>query len=121
MASLDDLKIEVWLEMQNTLFVENTAVYLADTTGEGVLSDDGKIVHRPILSKARTGTYEPYVDITFNQQDSEDQELEVDTFLYGAEQIDWTDKYQTMRYNPVEFSAQSMQRNLNNRIEQNFL
>jgi hypothetical protein len=121
MANIDDLKVEIWLEMQKTLFVENTAVFLASTDAASVLSNDGKKVHKPILSKARTGTYTPYVDITFAQQQSGQQTLSVDTFEYGAEQIDWTDKRQTMKYNPVEFSAQSMQRSLNNRIEQYFL
>ncbi len=107
--------------MQKTLFVENTAVFLADTDAASVLSQDGKKVHKPIMSKARTGTYTPYSDITFKRQSATKQTLEVDTFEYAAEEIDWTDKKQTAKYNPVTFSAMSMQRNLNNRIEQNYL
>lgn len=118
---MDDLKIELWYEMQKTLFVENTAVFLASTEAGSVLSQDGKKYHKPILSKARTGTYTPYNDINYKQQSASKQTLEVDTYEYAAEEIDWTDKKQTAKYNPVTFSAQSIQRNLNNRIEQNFL
>jgi hypothetical protein len=107
--------------MQRTLFVENTAVFLADTDAAGVLSQDGKKVHKPIMSKALTGTYTPYADITFNRQSASKQTLQVDTYEYAAEEIDWTDKSQAAKFNPVAFSAMSMQRNLNNRIEQNFL
>lgn len=38
--------------MQKTLFVENTAVFLADTDAAAVLSDTGNKVHKPIMSKA---------------------------------------------------------------------
>lgn len=107
--------------MQKTLFVENTALFLADTSAADVLSDNGKKVHKPILSKARTGTYTPYQDITFKQQSASKQTLEVDTYLYGAEEIDNTDKKQTGNYDPVSFSSMSMQRNLNNEVEQKFL
>ncbi len=118
---MDDLKLEIWYEMQDTLFVENTALFLADTDAAAVLSDKGNKVHQPILSKARTGTYTPYQDITYKQQAASKQTLTVDQFKYAAEEIDWTDKRQTSNYNPVAFSAKSMQRNLNNRIEQYFL
>ena len=107
--------------MQKTLFVENTAVFLANTDAAGVLSDTGKKIHKPVLSKAVTGTYTPYVDIVSKQQSSAQQTLTVDTFKYGFEEIDWTDKRQTSNYNPVEFSAQSMQKGLNNLVEQAFL
>ncbi len=118
---MDDLKLEIWYEMQDTLFVENTALFLADTDAAAVLSDKGNKVHQPILSKARTGTYTPYQDITYKQQAASKQTLTVDQFKYAAEEIDWTDKRQTSNYDPVAFSAKSMQRNLNNRIEQYFL
>jgi hypothetical protein len=107
--------------MQDTLFVENTALYLADTDASAVLSDKGNKVHQPVLSKAQTGTYTPYSDITYKQQSASKQTLTVDQFRFGAEEIDWTDKRQTSNYDPVAFSAKSMQRNLNNRIEQYFL
>lgn len=107
--------------MQKTLFVENTAVYLASTELASVLSDNGKKVHKPIMSKARSGTYTPYQDITYRQRTADKQTLEVDTFEYAADEIDWTDKKQTAKYDPVGFSATSIQRILNNRVEQFFL
>lgn len=118
---MDDIKAEIWYEMQKTLFVENTAVFLAATDGASVLSNDGKKYHKPILSKPRSGTYTPYSDITYKQKTASKQTLTVDTFEYAAEEIDWTDKAQTGKYDPVSQSGAAIQKILNNRIEQYFL
>ena len=119
---MDDLKLEIWYEMQETLFVENTAsVPRRYRRCQPSFRTQGKKVHQPILSKARTGTYTPYSDITYKQQSASKQTLTVDQFKYAAEEIDWTDKRQAANYDPVQFSARSMQRNLNNAIEQYFL
>lgn len=88
MPSLRSLDKEYWSnKMQDTLFVENTAVFLADTEAGRVLAADGRKFHKPIISKPSTGTYTPYQDITINQMDSSDQELEVDTFDYAAVEV----------------------------------
>ena len=65
--------------MQETLFVENTALFLADRDAERVLSHDGKKVHQPILSKAKASTYTPYSDITYKQRNASSEYLEVAT------------------------------------------
>jgi len=118
---LRDLDKEYWSnELQKTLYVENTAVYLADTEAARVLAKDGRKYHKPIISKPSTGTYVPYTDITLNQLDSSDQELEVDTFKYSVVEVDDTDIKQNF-YNAADFAAMSMQKQLNNLVEQAFL
>jgi len=121
MATLASLKPEFWSnELQKTLFVENTALFLAGNDGQSMLSASGRKYHKPIISKPSTGTYTPYTDITFNQMNSSDQELEVDTFKYAAVEIDDTDVKQDL-YNAGSFAAMSVQKQLNNLLEQAFL
>lgn len=118
---LRDLDKQYWsAEMQKTLFVENTAVFLADYEPSRVLAADGRKFHKPIISKPKTGTYTPYSDITLNTLKSSDQELEVDQFKYAAEEIDDTDRKQNF-YDAASFAAMSMQKQLNNLIEQHWL
>jgi hypothetical protein len=119
--SLSSLKPEYWdKELQKTLFVENTAVFLASTKLSSVLSSNGRKAHRPILGKPTTGTYTPYSDISHNQLGSSSEYLEVDTFKYGSVEIDDTDVKQSL-YDAGAFAAMSIQKQLNNRIEQAFL
>jgi hypothetical protein len=118
---LSSLNKEYWAnEMQMPLFVENTAVFLADMEPSNVLTADGKKYHKPIISTPKTGTYTPYSAITDNQLKSSDQYLEVDQFKYANEVIDDTDKKQNF-YDAASFAAQSMQKSLNNLIEQHWL
>lgn len=118
---LSALNKEYWAnEMQMPLFVENTAVFLADMEPSRVLSSDGKKWHKPIISTPKTGTYTPYQTINSNQLKSSDQYLEVDQYKYANEVIDDTDKKQNF-YDAASFAARSMQKQLNNLIEQHWL
>lgn len=117
---LDDAKLEFWGEMQKTLFVENSAVFLAGTDLRGVVSEDGRKVHKPIISKPRSGDYTPYTDIDFQRKSASKQTLEVNTFSYAADEIDITDSMQSP-YPYTEDSAKSMMNIHNTRIEQEFL
>ena len=118
---LRSLDKEYWsAEMQKTLFVENTAVFLADYEPSRVLTADGRKFHKPIISKPATGTYVPYTDATITTLDSSDQELEVDQFKYAFVEVDDTDKKQNF-YDAASFAAMSMQKQLNNLIEQHWL
>ena len=118
---MTDLKKEIWFSMQKTLFVENTAVFLADTTAKDILSTTGNKVHKPIFSKARSGTYTPYSDITNTQHSATKETLTVDTFEYGASEIDDTDSKQSSSYYPVEQAGTDLGKTMGNRIEQLFL
>lgn len=106
--------------MQRTLFVENTAVFLAGQEASAVLAQDGRKFHKPIISKPSTGTYTPYQDITLKNLSSTDELLEVNTFEYSVVEVDDTDVRQNF-YDAAAHAAMSMQKQLNNRIEQAFL
>lgn len=118
---LRSLDKEYWsAEMQKTLFVENTAVFLADYEPSRVLTADGRKYHKPIISKPATGTYVPYTDATVTTLTASDQELEVDQFKYAFVEVDDTDKKQNF-YDAASFAAMAMQKQLNNLIEQHWL
>jgi hypothetical protein len=118
---LTDLDREYWgAKVQETLFVENSALYLAGGEAQSHLSADGKKFHKPILSKPSAGTYTPYSNISYSAKSASDQELEADQMEYTAEEIDDTDKKQNW-YDALGHTAMAMQRVLNNRIEQYFL
>lgn len=118
---LAQLNAEYWSnEMQSTLFVENTAVFLAGTEPQAVLTPDGKKYHKPILSHAKTGTYTPGTDISDEDLTSTDASFEVDQRTYASIYVDDTDKRQNF-YDAASHAAVGIQRQLNNRIEQHFL
>jgi len=108
------------MELQNTLFVENTAVFLAGTDAASVLAVDGRKYHKPIMSHASTGTYTPGSDIEDKDYVSTDEELEVDTFKYGSMYLDDTEKKQS-GYAISGRIANDIQKQLNNLSEQAFL
>lgn len=117
--SLDAINKEFWGDLQADLYVKNSAVYLANKSGESLINQSGSVLHRPIMSMPDTGTYIPYSDITFNQKSAEDQTLTVDTYKYAADEIDDTDAAQTP-YSLPEHSSMSIRRGLMNKVEQEF-
>lgn len=115
---MNDAKLEFWGDMQRTLFVENTAIaMLSNDQLEGLISQDGRKAHRPIISLPQSGTYTPYNDISFNRKTATKQTLEVDDFSYAADEIDITDANQT-RYPLTSISAADQMKVHNNYIEQ---
>ena len=117
---MDDAKQEFWGDLQVDLFVENSAVFLANTSLENLIREDGRKAHKPILSHPQVGTYTPHSDISFETKTASKQTLEVDTFEYAAEDIDVTEEKQTP-YNLLEHSLQSIRKGLMNRVEQEYL
>lgn len=111
---------EFWGDLQVDLYTANTAVYLANQKLEDILSTSGRKAHRPIMSNPQMGTYTPHSDISFDQKSSTDQYLEVDTFKYAAEDIDFTEKNQTP-YDLVQHSLKSIRKGLMNIVEQEYL
>lgn len=111
---------EFWGDLQVDLYTANTAVYLANQKLEDILSSNGRKAHRPIMSNPQMGTYTPHTDISFDQKSSSDQYLEVDTFKYAAEDIDFTEKNQTP-YDLVSHSLKSIRKGLMNHVEQKYL
>ena len=118
---LRDLNREHWSpRLQRVYFAENTAVYLAGRDAQSTLSADGRKWHKPIMSHVVDGVYTPGSDIDDTELKAEDESLEVDTFRYGSAYIDRISAKQNF-YSAVNFAANSMQKTLNNRIEQKFL
>ena len=117
---MDDARLEFWGDLQVDLFVENSAVFLANTSLENLIRQDGRKAHKPILSHPQVGTYTPHSDISFETKTASKQTLEVDTFEYAAEDIDVTEEKQTP-YNLLEHSLQSIRKGLMNRVEQVYL
>lgn len=118
--SLTSIQQEFWGDLQVDLYTANTAVYLANQKLEDILSSNGRKAHRPIMSNPQMGTYTPHSDISFDQKSSTDQYLEVDTFKYAAEDIDFTEKNQTP-YDLVQHSLKSIRKGLMNIVEQEYL
>jgi len=115
-----DMNAEFWGDLQVDLYTANSAIYLANQSLEDIISTDGRKAHRPILSHPHTGTYTPHSDITFQSKSATKQTLEVDTFKYAAEDIDFTEKNQTP-YDLVSHSLKSIRKGLMNIVEQEFL
>ena len=111
---------EFWGDLQVDLYTANSAIYLANQSLEDIISTNGRKAHRPILSNPNMGTYTPHSDISFDEKSATDQYLEVDTFKYAAEDIDFTEKNQTP-YNLVDHSLKSIRKGLMNIVEQEFM
>jgi len=117
---MDDIRKEFWGDLQVDLFVQNSAVYLANTSLENLIRTDGWKAHKPILSHPQTGTYTPHSDISFDTKTATKQTLQVATYKYAAEDIDITEEKQTP-YNLLSHSLTSIRKGLMNRVEQVFL
>lgn len=117
---MDDARKEFWGDLQADLYVQNTAVYLANQRLENLISEDGYKAHRPILTHPDVGTYTPHSDISFDTKTASKQTLTVSTFEYAAEDIDVTEQKQTP-YNLVDHSLMSIRQGLLNRVEQVYM
>ena len=118
--SLTAINAEFWGDLQRDLYVENTAMLLANRTGESVISQNGKKIHRPIMSQPTIGTYTPGTDITSPHKTATDSELSVSTFKYASETVDRTHEAQTP-YDLVSHSQEAIRRGLLNQVEQEYL
>lgn len=117
---MDAVRQEFWGDLQIDLWVQNTAVYLANQDLKSLITTTGYKAHKPILSHPNGGTYTPHSDITFGSKTATKQTLTVSTFEYEAEDIDVTEQGQT-KYDLLQHSLQSIRRGLSNRVEQIFL
>lgn len=117
---MDDVRQEFWGDLQADLYVENSALFLANRSLEDVLSTAGYKTHKPILSHANNGTYTPGSDISYTAKTASKQTLTVSTFKYAAEEIDDTVNLQTP-YDIPAHSLKSIRKNLLNATEQTFM
>src|SRR5688572_26373784 len=93
--SLSALNREFWAaETQKSLFVENSAVFFANTRLENLLAGDGDAANRPILSHPTRATYTPGTDLTDTALTASNEQLTVSTWSASSVVVDDTEKIQ---------------------------
>ena len=116
--SISDLKPAFWAkEAQRSLFVENKAMAIANTTLRNLLAGEGDTVYRTIVSYPASSTYTPGTDITAVAVTGSKETLTVSTYLASRVDIDKTEKVQSIIDLGTNVSNKMMQDH-NNRIEQ---
>lgn len=116
--SLSSLNREFWAnETQKSLFVENTAVYVANTSLRNLVAGDGDTVNRPILSHPTRATYTPGSDLTDTALSASNEQLTIGTWSASSVVIDDTERVQNY-YQAGQLAAKRMMKAHNNAIEQ---
>ena len=107
-------------EAQRSLFVENKAFAIANTTLRNIAAGEVDTVVRTILSYPQSQIYTPSTDLTQRVIAGTSESLSIGTWIASLVSIDDTEKIQSV----VDLSklvAKRMMANLNNDIEQNVL
>lgn len=116
--SLSSLNPQFWAkEAQESLFVENKAMAIANTRLRNIVAGEGDTVTRTIVSYPASATYTPGTDITTQAVAGSSEDLSIATWLASLVTIDDTEKVQSI----IELGsniAKKMMRDHNNRIEQ---
>jgi len=107
-------------EAQRSLFVENKAFAIANTTLKNIAAGEVDTVVKTILSYPQSQTYTPSTDLTQRVIVGTSESLSIGTWIASLVSIDDTEKIQSV----VDLSklvAKRMMANLNNDIEQRVL
>lgn len=116
--SLSDLNPAFWAsEAQRSLFVENKAMAIANTTLRNIVAGEGSSVHKTIISYPASSTYVPGTDITDTPVTGSKETLTISTWIASKVTIDDTEKRQSI----IELGSNisnKMMHDHNNRIEQ---
>ncbi len=116
--SISDLKPDFWArEAQRSLFVENKAMAIANTTLRDLLAGAGNSVERVIVSYPASETYTPGTDLSNFAISGSKETLTVDTFKASRVTIDDTEKVQSIIELGTNISNKQMKAH-NNQIEQ---
>lgn len=116
--SLTDLNPAFWArEAEKSLFVENKAMAIANTTLRNLVAGEGSDVHKTIISYPASFTYVPGTDITTTPVRATKETLSIGTWLASDVIIDDTEKTQSI-IALGEDMAKKMMHNHNNSIEQ---
>lgn len=116
--SLSDLNPEFWArEAQRSLFVENKAMAIANTTLRNLVAGEGDTVNRVIVSYPASATYVPGTDITNSTVTGSKESLSIATWLASKVTVDDTEKRQSIIDLGTNISNKMMHDH-NNRIEQ---
>lgn len=116
--SLTSLNPSFWArEAQRSLFVDNKAMAIANTTLRNLVAGEGSTVYRTILSYPSSATYTPGTDITNQTITGSSESLSIATWLASKVTIDDTEKKQSI-IDIGTLVAKRMMENHNNDIEQ---
>ena len=120
-SGMSNLNPTFWArEAQRSLFVENKAMAIANTTLRNLVAGEGDTVNRTIISYPASETYTPGTDLTNRAITGSKEALSIATFLASKVTIDDTEKRQSI-VSLGENVARKMMHNLNNDIEQRVL
>ncbi len=116
--SLTSISPYIWArEAERSLFVENKALAIANTTLQDLLAGSGNLVYRQIVSYPSMGTYTPGSDITNEAISSSSESLTVSTWKAGKVTVDDTEKRQSL-IDLARNVSQKFMKQGNNMIEQ---
>ncbi len=116
--SLSQLNPAFWAkEAQKSLFVDNKAMAMANTTLRNIVAGEGDTVYKTILSYPASTTYTPGTDLSATVMAGSKETLSIGTWLASLVTIDDTEKRQSI-IATGELAAQRMMQDHNNRIEQ---
>lgn len=116
--SVSSLNPTFWAkEAEKSLFVENMAMSIANTTLRNLVAGEGDTVNKTIVSYPASATYVPGTDITQTLVTGSKESLSIGTFLASLVKIDDTEKVQSIIELGTNISNKMM-KDHNNRIEQ---
>jgi hypothetical protein len=119
--SLSYLNPSFWAkEAQRSLFVDNKAMAIANTTLRNLVAGEGATVYRTIVSYPASATYVPGTDITNTSVTSSSETLTISTWIASMVHVDDTEQRQSIIKLGTNISNKMM-RDHNNRIEQAIL
>jgi hypothetical protein len=116
--SVSSLNPTFWArEAEKSLFVDNKAMAIANTTLRNLVAGEGDTVKKVIVSYPASSTYTPGSDITSNAITGSSESLSIGTWLASRVVIDDTERAQSI----IELGqniSHKMMMDHNNRIEQ---
>lgn len=116
--TLSTVNPEFWAKAaERSLFVENKAMAIANTTLRNLVAGEGDQVNRQIINYPASSTYTPGTDLTNRAIVSSQESLTIGTWFASMVTVDDTEKRQSV----IELASNlsnKMMMNHNNRIEQ---
>jgi len=117
-SGIADLSPDFWAkEAQRSLFVDNKAMAIANTTLRNLVAGEGDTVNRVTVSYPRNVTYTPGTDITTQAITGAKEALSIGTWVASLVTIDDTEKVQSIIELGTNISNKMM-RSFNNAVEQ---
>lgn len=119
--SVSQLNPAFWAkEAEKSLFVDNKAMAIANTTLRNLVAGEGDTVYKTIVSYPASQTYVPGTDITAKAINGSRESLSIATWLASRVVVDDTEKVQSIIDLGSNISNKMMMDH-NNRIEQQVL